>query len=270
MYIFFLALTHIIEFERAITIRLYNLVTLQFALHFPIDIFLHDNETQRMASLAVLQNDAWQSRGWYVRDHFDTDQKIFVIYTIPYALSYDCSLRNHTFVAAQQPDFVDLKTHHPLLWTCTNPNPSMVAQSLKGLRQARYLHWTFESWVSLYSFLIKVDRLKILYIKFLFFELILTVFYCCKNLDVSIGGSFIKQYRFYPVMVHNATSFIMSFYEFTNTNRRSRKYDYTNAFCLFSSSYSGRILKRVGSMFATKTGGYITIIGSFTSLFRLC
>ncbi len=160
MYILFSALTRIAKFERAITIRLYNLVTLKFTLHFPIGIFLHNNKTQWTEDLAILKNDAWQSQGWFVRDYFDTDQKRVIIYTIPYALSYDHSLRNHTFIAAQQPDFVDLTTHQPLLWTCTTSNPSVVAQSLKGLRQARYLRWDFGSWVRSHSLLIiKVDKL---------------------------------------------------------------------------------------------------------------
>ncbi|CAF3531632.1 unnamed protein product, partial [Rotaria sp. Silwood2] len=54
-------------------------------------------------------------------------------------------LRNHIFIAAQQPNFVNLKTHQPLSWTCTNPNPSEVAQSLKGLSQARHLQEDFEA-----------------------------------------------------------------------------------------------------------------------------
>ena len=113
---------------------------------------LQKNDLHLSQGLNVLKNDAWQSRGWFVHDYIDTDQKRFIIYTVPYALSYHRSLRNHTFIAAQQPNFVDLKTHQPLKWTCTNSNPLKVVQSLKGLSQARHLHWAFEAWVRFYSF----------------------------------------------------------------------------------------------------------------------
>ncbi|CAF4038404.1 unnamed protein product [Rotaria magnacalcarata] len=136
------------EFERAISIRLYNLVNLQFVLHFQFDTVLQNNEWSMWQGLDLLKNDLWQSRGWFVNDYIDTDEKRFIVYTVPYALSYVRSLRNHTFIAAQQPNSVDLKTDQLLLWTCTDSNPSEVAQSLKGLSQARHLRWNFEAMVS--------------------------------------------------------------------------------------------------------------------------
>ncbi|CAF2136780.1 unnamed protein product [Rotaria magnacalcarata] len=136
------------EFERAISIRLYNLVKLQFVLHFQFDTVLQNNDLHMLQGLDVLKNDLWQSRGWFVNDYIETDQKRFIVYTVPYALSYVRSLLNHTFIVAQQPNSVDLKTHQVLLWTCTDSNPSKVAQSLKGLSQARHLRWNFEARVS--------------------------------------------------------------------------------------------------------------------------
>jgi hypothetical protein len=139
------ALRCITNFERAISIRLYNLITLQFVLHFPINNDLYNNKSYCSEDYAILKNELWQSRGWFVRDYIDINLKHFIIYTVPYPLSYNRSLRNHTFIAAQQPDFVDLKTYQLLSWTCTNPNPSAIAQSLNGLRQARHLYWKFEA-----------------------------------------------------------------------------------------------------------------------------
>ncbi len=152
MYFSLSELTCITEFERAISIRLYNLITLRFVLRFPIDIDIHSNTSYCSRDYAILQNDLWQSRGWFVHNYIDIDQKRFIIYTVPYALSCDQVLRNHTFIAAQQPDFVDLKTNRLLSWTCTNSNLSATIQSLNGLSQARHLHWTFYARVRFHFF----------------------------------------------------------------------------------------------------------------------
>jgi hypothetical protein len=105
-----------------------------------------------MQEYSILQNDLWKSRGWFIREYIDTHRKTFIIYTVPYALSYDHALHNHTFIAAQQRDSVDLKTYEVLSWKCTIPDPLKVVQSLQGLSQARHLHWNFDTWVRLYSF----------------------------------------------------------------------------------------------------------------------
>jgi hypothetical protein len=171
------------RFERAISIRLYNLITLQFVLRFPIDMDLHNNKSDCSREYAVLQNDLWQSRGWFVRDYIDIGNKLFIIYTTPYALSDDRFLRNYTFIAAQQPDLVNLKTHRLLSWTCTHSDPSAIAQSLNGLSQARHLYWDTNN-VSLYSFFfffIKVDRSKMTNIERSFFELSVTVYVIFEN-----------------------------------------------------------------------------------------
>ena len=148
----FLALTRLAEFERAISIRLYNLITLQFALRFPIDSDSDNEESYGTRDISIFQNDTWHSRGWFVRDFIDTAQKYFIVYTIPFALSYHHSVRNHTFIDSQRPEFMDLKRHEVLLWTCTNTNPSLVAESLKGLSQTRHLHWNFRHPVRFYSY----------------------------------------------------------------------------------------------------------------------
>ncbi len=89
-----------------------------------------------------------------MRDYIDIEKKYFTIYTVPYALSSDRSLRNHAFIAAQQPEYVNSKTYELLSWTCTyiNRSASDIAQSLYGLREARQLFWNFEAGVSFYSF----------------------------------------------------------------------------------------------------------------------
>jgi hypothetical protein len=268
MFFFHLDFNCLAEFERAISIRLYNLITLQFVLRCPIDIVLHNNDSYCPRDYDILKNDLWQSRGWFVRDFIDTDQKRLIIYTVPYALSDHRSLRNHTCIAAQQSNSVDLKTYQLLSWTCTISKPSQVAQSLKGLSQARHLHWAFESRVKFYSFYKKKrhieDFILTITICFTTFNNIL----CLKNVGISINIITVRQYRLNSSMVSYATSFIMSFYECTNPNRRSCKYDYTNAFCISSSLYFGCIFTRAGSMFETKTVGDAIIIESFTSLFR--
>lgn len=146
------ALTRINRFERAISIRLYNLITLQFVLRFPINIDLYNNEPYCSRDYTILQNDLWKSRGWFVRNYIDIEKKFFIIYTVPYSLSSDRFLRNHTFIAAQQSDFVNLKTYQLLSWICNDANSSAMTQSLSGLSQARHLHWSFEARVRFYSF----------------------------------------------------------------------------------------------------------------------
>jgi len=171
------ALTRINRFERAISIRLYNVTKFQFVLRFPINIDLYNNEPYCSQDYAILQNELWQSRGWFVRDYIDTEKKLFIIYTIPYALSSDRFLRNHNFIAAQQSAFVDLKTYQLLSWICKDANSSAMAQSLSGLSQARHLHWSFEAKVRFYSFSNASRHVEDYAYKQLFFELLLTLFY---------------------------------------------------------------------------------------------
>jgi len=152
MYFSISALTSITRLERAISIRLYNLITLQFVLRFPLDVVFHSNEPYFSLDYAILKNELWQSRGWFVRDCIDTDQNRLIIYTVPYALSYDPSLRNQTFMVAEEPNFVDFKTYQLLSWICTDVNLSATVQSLNRLNQANHLHWIFEARVRFYSF----------------------------------------------------------------------------------------------------------------------
>ena len=114
-----LALKRINEFERAVSIRLYNLITLRFSLYFPIDNEHYIEKPYCSVDYIVLQNDMWQSRECSVRDYIDVDNKSFIIYTVPYALSSDRFLRNYTFIAARQSEFVDMKAFETLFWECT-------------------------------------------------------------------------------------------------------------------------------------------------------
>ena len=143
------AITRLNEFERAISIRLYNLITLQFVIRFHIAY----TNPYCAKDYAILQNDAWQSRGWFVRDYVDIQTRDFIIYTVPYILSSDRHLRNHTSIAAQQPDNVNSKTYELLIWTCSGipRNSSDITQTLYGLRGARELFWNIEAGVSFFS-----------------------------------------------------------------------------------------------------------------------
>ncbi len=144
------AITRLDEFERAISIRLYNLITLQFTIRFR---FAYTNPYW-VEDYAILQNDAWKSRGWFVRDYVDIGKMCCTLYTVPYILSSDRYPRNHTFIAAQQPEYVNSKTYELLTWTCSGiqRNASDIAQTLYGLREARELFWNFEAGVSFYFF----------------------------------------------------------------------------------------------------------------------
>ena len=151
---FVLALERINEFERAISIRLYNLITLQFTLHFPIDHEHYKEKPYSSEDYVYLQNDTWQSRGWLVRDYIDVENKCFMIYTVPYTLSSDRSLCNYTFIAAQQPEFVNMKASEILFWECTyfKPSASKIAQCLNGFRKAKHLLWVFKPRVRFFLF----------------------------------------------------------------------------------------------------------------------
>jgi hypothetical protein len=144
------AITRLDEFERAISIRLYNLITLQFTIRFR---FAYTNP-YCVEDYSILQNDMWQSRGWFVRHYIDTQTKRFTIYTVPYILSSDLYLRNHTCIAAQQPEYVNSKTYELLTWTCSGIQRTAfdITQTLYGLREARELFWNFEAGVRFYFF----------------------------------------------------------------------------------------------------------------------
>ena len=133
---------------------MYNLITLQFILRFRIGHDQYNKKPYCAEDYSILQNDMWQSRGWFVRHHIDTQTKRFIIYTVPYILTSDLYLRNHTCIAAQQPEYVNSKTYELLTWTCSGiqRTASDITQTLYGFREARELFWNFEAGVSFYFF----------------------------------------------------------------------------------------------------------------------
>lgn len=54
-------LTQITNFERAISIRLYNLITLQFILRFPMNSVFSNDKLYSSHDCTIFQNDLWQS-----------------------------------------------------------------------------------------------------------------------------------------------------------------------------------------------------------------
>ena len=114
----------------------------RFVLRFPICV---GDETNVKQNYKVLQNDRWISRGWLVRDYIDVEDKVFIIYTIPYSFSSDFVLRTHTFLAAKHPEFVDFKTSSAHCWICKTSDALALKQCLHGFSQAKHLDWMYKA-----------------------------------------------------------------------------------------------------------------------------